>query len=90
MPRSPSNLYKEILFRGLDDKTKEEWKRLLNHSAMIDRMIEIVKEWIREAESTPMDDYDSPSWAYKQADRNGRVRSLKQVLSILDQKEKND
>lgn len=29
-------------------------------------------------------DYDSPSWAYKQADRNGYARALRDIQSLLN------
>ena len=79
--------YPEILFRGLDDKTKEEWKRLLHHSALIDRVVAIIKEWEKENDTIPRDDYESPAWACKQADRNGVVRTLKKLITLLDHKE---
>lgn len=31
--------------------------------------------------------YESPSWAYTQADSIGAIRTLKYVLSLLDQEE---
>lgn len=34
-------------------------------------------------------DYDSPNWAHKQADYNGRIRLLKEILTLLDQEENN-
>ena len=81
------HLYPEILLRGLDEKEKEEFKRTLNHSPLIARVVEILKEWKTNYETTPRDDYESTSWACKQADRNGSVRTLNQVLAILDHKE---
>jgi hypothetical protein len=35
-------------------------------------------------EVVPQADYDSPSWAYKQADRIGYNRALTQVLDIIN------
>jgi len=32
----------------------------------------------------PSTDYDDPSWAYKQADRNGYVRALKEVIELIE------
>lgn len=77
----------EILVRNLDDKTKEEFKRLLLHSALIDRVVEILKGWEAECLSIRRDDYESPAWACKQADRNGELRTLNKVLQLLDHKE---
>lgn len=85
----PSHNYPEILFRGQDEKTKEEWKRLLHHSALIDRVVEILKSWETEVQTIPRDDYESPAWACKQADRNGELRTLTKILKLLDHKEPN-
>lgn len=89
MPRSLSKPKElpEILVRGLDEKTKEEFRRTLHHSALIDRLVEIVKGWKDEVLSVKRDDYESPAWACKQADRNGQLRTLTQVLQLLDHKE---
>jgi hypothetical protein len=86
MPVRPSR-EPEILFRGLDLKEKEEFKRLLYHSALIDRLVEILKGWQAEVLTIPRDDYESPAWACKQADRNGELRTLNKVLQLLDHKE---
>jgi hypothetical protein len=32
-------------------------------------------------------DYDSPSWAYKQADQNGYNRALNDIIQLLNLKE---
>lgn len=42
----------------------------------------------KEFVDAPTPDYDSPSWAYKQADINGANRMLRRVLSIIDLSEK--
>lgn len=79
--------YSEALFRGLDDKEKEEFKRLLHHSALVRRLREILGEYIQTAESSSQADYEKASWPYYQADKNGELRALKKVLKLLDQKE---
>lgn len=87
MPRSREPL--EILVRGLDHKTKEEFKNTLQYSALIDRVVEILKGWKAEALLTPRDDYESPAWACKQADRNGELRTLNKLIQLLDLKDQN-
>ena len=77
----------EILGRGLDPKEKEEFLRLLQNSALIRRIEEVLDEWIRAESSVPKDDYDSPSWSHKQADRNGSLRAYNKVKQLLDHKE---
>lgn len=74
----------EVLLRGLPEKEKEEFKRLLIHSALIRRTVEILKKWKEEEEVVDKVDYESASWSHKQADRNGAVRSLSKILQLLD------
>lgn len=81
--------YPEILFRGLDAKTKEDFKRYLHTSPLIEQVVKIVKAWKEENNTIPRDDYESPAWACKQADRNGSDRAYNQILKLLDHKEKN-
>ncbi len=35
-------------------------------------------------------DYDSPAWAYKQADAIGYARALSKIISMLDDDKKNN
>lgn len=72
----------------MDEKEKEEFKRLLAVSPFVHRIVDILKEWRTALETIPRDDYESPAWACKQADRNGAVRMLNQTLTLLDHKEK--
>ncbi len=78
----------EIIFRGLDEKTKGEFRATLRHNPLIKRLVEILDLWIEE-EAPKKIDYDSPSWAFKQADKNGAIRALTKVKTILDQKDNN-
>ena len=43
---------------------------------------EILEPMLKE--TPPTADYDSPSWAFKQADRIGYNRALTQVLDIIN------
>lgn len=88
MPVSKSRL-PEILARGQDEKTKKEFENLLLHSALIDRVIDVLKGWKSEVLTVPRDDYDSPAWACKQADRNGELRTLNKLIKLLDLKDQN-
>lgn len=79
--------YNEPLFRGLDEKGKEEFRRLLAHSALIRRLREILTEEISVLENTSKTDYEKAAWAFYQADKNGELRALKKILNLLDQRE---
>lgn len=74
-------------FKGL--KTKEEKDRrkqeIISHSTFIEDLKELLQAEFRKDK---FEDYDSPSWAYKQADLNGYNRALTKVLSILNIEEK--
>ena len=68
-----------------DCKTKEEKDKvrqvLFSNKDGFDRLKEILEPMLKEA--LPTADYDSPSWAYKEADRIGYNRALNQVLDII-------
>ena len=49
----------------------------------IKRLKEIIDEGIRELEATRSDDYESASWAYKQADMNGARRTLRKIKDLI-------
>ena len=72
-------------------KTKEDKDRvrqtLLSNRESLLRLESILESMLKETPSQT--DYDSPSWAYKQADRIGYNRALNQVLDLinLDNKE---
>lgn len=67
-------------------KTKEEKEAVrqsvLSNRQSLDRLKEILEPMLKE--TAPTADYDSPSWAYKQADRIGYNRALNQVLEIIN------
>jgi len=72
--------------RGKSSKEQEEISTVLRHNTILiksfleilDRMEE--QEHRQEIQSS---DYDSPSWAYKQADRNGAKRALSKIRSLF-------
>lgn len=59
---------------------------------VLERLSEIIVEFELRLEDQEIDtnSYDSPAWAYRQADNIGYRRALRQILKIinLDQKEK--
>lgn len=71
-----------------DPKEREEFERFLRYNVVVDRLIEILSEKERavDAQETNTTDYDSASWAYKQADRNGYRRCLKQIQELFNYK----
>ena len=72
--------HKKLFLEGLGHQFKSpQWQRL----AMI------LKDKIKTDENKRLTGYDDPSWAYKQADHNGYLRAIKEVLELIptDQKE---
>ena len=71
-------------FKGC--KTKEDKAKvrqlILSNRESLDRLKEILTPMGKD--TPPTADYDSPSWAYKQADRIGYNRALNQVLEIIN------
>ncbi len=55
---------------------------VLSNRDSLDRLKEILEPMLKE--TPPTADYDSPSWAFKQADRIGYNRALTQVLDIIN------
>jgi hypothetical protein len=58
---------------------KKEVKSAKN---VLDKLEDIVKSRLKDIVVT--EDYDSPSWAFKQADRNGYNRALMEIINILN------
>lgn len=50
------------------------------------RLVEILKAFDEEELRNRSSDYDSPSWAFKQADSVGYARALHRVMAILEEK----
>lgn len=67
-------------------KTKKEKEAvsqsLHSNREGLDRLKEILEPMLKD--TTPAADYDSPSWAYKQADRNGFNRAVTTVLDLIN------
>jgi hypothetical protein len=64
-----------------DDKASVRQILLSNQESLL-RLESILESLLKETPSQT--DYDSPSWAYKQADRIGYNRALNQVLDIIN------
>jgi hypothetical protein len=67
-------------------KTKEEKEAvkqsILSQRETLDRLKEILEPMLKDTVLSA--DYDSPSWAYKQADRIGFNRALTTVLELIN------
>jgi len=67
-------------------KTKKDKETVVqsirSNRESLDRLKEILEPMLKD--SNPASDYDSPSWAYKQADRNGFNRAVTTVLDLIN------
>ena len=78
---------KTSLLKGLNEKDKEEMTGLFVQSLRLrQQIIKTLDEKLKviDAESVTKDGYDSPSWAYKQADIIGYKRAVKEIISLLE------
>jgi len=75
---------KAAWFKGCKtSKDKEAVSQTLHSNReSLDRLKEILEPLLKD--STPASDYDNPSWAYKQADRNGFNRAVTTVLDLIN------
>lgn len=73
---------KTIWFMDLPKDEQEGFKKEVKSAKnVLDKLEQIVNSKIKEIVINT--DYDSPSWAYKQADRNGYNRALTEIINIL-------
>ena len=74
-----SHWFKEC--KTKEDKEKVRQVLFSNRESLL-RLESILESMLKETPSSA--DYDSPSWAYKQADRIGYNRALNQVLDMIN------
>jgi hypothetical protein len=75
-------------------KTKQEKDKFKQYLLSCDdafiRLSEILKEDLEQTvkEMSVEDGYDSPAWAERQADRLGKIRTLRKVIELVHLKGK--
>lgn len=73
--------------KGLETDAKKELELQFKASMLIrKRLIQLLEEkWkVEDNKRLLSDTYDSPNWAFKQADIAGYHRALKEILSLLE------
>ncbi len=55
---------------------------VVDSKIVLDKLKLICYNMLLESEKSTKTDYDSPSWAFKQADRNGYKRALEKVIEL--------
>jgi hypothetical protein len=72
-----------------DPKERDEFKKIVSGSKIVlDKAIKICYNYINSAEKVKLADFDSPSWAYRQAylaGRNSAFHDLIEVLTVDDE-----
>lgn len=73
-------------FKGRSEKEKEDLEYVLrNNTILIQSILDILTRYEQEEDRSEISpsQYDNPSWAYKQADKNGARRSLSKVKALF-------
>jgi len=71
-------------FNHLPKAEQEDFKKLvLSSSKVLDRLKDLCYNTIQDGVKTRVTDYESPSWAYREADRNGYLRAYQELLELL-------
>lgn len=74
----------ESLLAGLSKEDREKVKECLLHSQVsFDIIKSVLGKRLESLAKNPVQDYDCPSWALKQADKLGEERGLKYVMALL-------
>lgn len=69
-------------FHGTEDEKKDLEQLIRNSTIILDILTRVLETDLRNEEANRTADYQDPNWAYRQADRNGVVRTLKNLLSM--------
>lgn len=84
---SPSSDAKRISTEWLYGLSPEEavafestWR---NSTYVLDRLKAILQRELNSINTDKEDDYNNPQWPVLRADRNGQVRQLKKLISLL-------
>ena len=75
---------KTIWFQGLKQNEIENFKKsVLGSKIVLDKLKKMCYTMIKDGERSVSNDYESPAWAYKQADFIGYKRALERVIEVL-------
>lgn len=65
--------------------TDEQYKVLYPESKRFRQLLaKVLEAELKNAEEVNESDYDSPSWAHKQAHINGRKETIKGILKLIE------
>lgn len=70
----------------IDCKTQEEKDKreqtVRNSRFILDILTKLIENELKELSARKIADYDCPSWAYQQADKNGAISALSKILLL--------
>lgn len=67
-----------------DPEAKRNFEQVLRNSTLVSsRVVDLLNEMKRDTQKTKFTDYESASWAYKQADQNGYIRAIDDILNLF-------
>tara|TARA_R110000822_G_scaffold44184_2_gene118774 strand:+ start:203 stop:442 length:240 start_codon:yes stop_codon:yes gene_type:complete len=71
---------------GLEPDAKKQMEDYFRSSPILrERLKHLIKNKLknRNAKSIALEEFDNPSWAYKQADKNGYERALIEIIELI-------
>ena len=74
--------------KGLDKDLKEEVTLSFKSSSVMRKRLKALieeKEALARKQSISKETYESPSWGFLQADNNGYLRALHEILSLIEE-----
>jgi len=84
MAERKQGLPKELVNHCNTREEKEEFvKQIMGAMPVLKKYEEAIRNRIRTKEVTKEIDYDCPAWSHKQADTNGYIRAMNEILKLL-------
>lgn len=69
---------------GIDNDKKQDTLESIKSSTIVLRQLKsFLEHEIAALDRNGLEDYETPSWPYKQADRLGQLRALRKVLALV-------
>ena len=69
---------------GVTPDKKDDTVEAIKHSTVVLRQLKLfLEQEMKALDRVPLEDYETPAWPYKQADRQGQLRALRKVCNIL-------
>lgn len=67
-----------------DAKKKADFELTVRNSTIaLGRLYEILEDKLRKLQVPSITDYDTPNWSHRQADTNGRIHTIQELMTLL-------